>query len=83
MRKPAETIESLSGLHENLEEKEEEIEALENIDIVLIDENVKEFLENGIKAAFNEHAKGKHAKAKAKVLHKMTIEKMTRYQLIS
>ena len=58
----AEIIENVSGLCKNLDEKEEEIEVSENIGVDLNNENVKELLENDIKAAFNKHVKGKHEK---------------------
>ena len=44
MCKPVEIIESLSGLCKNIKEKEEEIEALENIGSDSNIENVKELL---------------------------------------
>ena len=75
MHEPAETIESMSGLHNNLEEKEEENEVFGNTGVDLNNKNFKELLENDIKEAFNKHMKRKYAKIRAKVLHKMLMEK--------
>ena len=43
--------------------------------IDLNNENVKELLENDIKAAFNKHVKGNHEKTRANVSCKMLMEK--------
>ena len=39
------------------------------------DKTVEEFVENEIKEVFNKHMQGKHATTRAKVLHKILMEK--------
>ena len=75
MHKPVEKIKSLSGLCKNIEKKEEEVQALENIGIEFIDKTVEEFVENEIKEVFNKHMQGKHAKTRPKVFHVILVEK--------